>query len=44
VDASAPLEGFFGRYYPGRAAKYYKGPLPGLFVDHSYSEMIYIGF
>lgn len=44
VDASAPLPGFLGRYFPGRAAKYYKGPLPSLYVDHSYSEMIYIGF
>ncbi|MEI6486688.1 MAG: hypothetical protein WCO11_10525 [Sphingomonadales bacterium] len=44
VDASAPVPGMLGRYVPGRAAKYYKGPFPGLFVDHSYSEMIYIGF
>lgn len=44
VDASAPLPGFLGRYFPNRAAKYYKGRLPSLYVDHSYSEMIYIGF
>lgn len=44
VDASGPVKGLRGKYYPGRAAKYYKGPLPRHAVDHSYSEMIYIGF
>jgi hypothetical protein len=43
VDTSGPIEGFRGRYFPGRAAKYYKGPAPPFAVDHSYSEMIYIG-
>lgn len=44
VDASGPIPGFPGRYFPGKAAKYYKGPSPTYAVDHSYSEMIYIGF
>ena len=44
VDASGPIEGLKGRYFPDRAAKYYKGPAPHYAVDHSYSEMIYIGF
>jgi hypothetical protein len=44
VDAPGPIEGFGGRYFPGRAAKYYKGRAPPFAVDHSYSEMIYIGF
>ena len=44
VDASGPIEGFRGRYFPGRAAKYYKGPAPLFAFDHSYSEMIYVGF
>ena len=44
VDASGPVPGFLGRYFPGKAAKYYKGPAPAYAVDHSYSEMIYIGF
>ena len=44
VDASGPIEGLWGRYFPDRAAKYYKGPVPPYAVDHSYSEMIYIGF
>lgn len=44
VDASGPIPGFLGRYFPGKAAKYYKGPPPMYAVDHTYSEMIYIGF
>lgn len=44
VDASGPIPGLRGRYFPGKAAKYYKGPSPMYAVDHSYSEMIYIGF
>jgi hypothetical protein len=44
VDASGPIRGLKGRYFPDRAAKYYKGPAPAYAVDHSYSEMIYIGF
>ncbi|MGB9116412.1 hypothetical protein [Bradyrhizobium sp.] len=43
IDASGPIEGLRGRYFPDRAAKYYKGPAPPYAVDHSYSEMIYIG-
>jgi hypothetical protein len=44
VDASGPIPGILGRYFPGKAAKYYKGALPLYAVDHTYSEMIYIGF
>ena len=44
VDASGPLPGIRGRYYPGRAAKYYRGPNPGMDCDHTYSEMVYLGF
>jgi len=44
IDVSGPARGLTGRYYPGRAAKFYKGPMPRYAVDHSYSEMIYIGF
>lgn len=44
IDASGPLKGFMGRYFAGRAAKYYKGPMPIYDIDHSYSEMVYIGF
>lgn len=44
VDASGPIDGLKGRYFPGKAAKYYKGRAPVHAVDHTYSEMIYIGF
>ncbi len=44
LDASAPLDGLVGRFYPGRAAKYIRGRRPALSVDHSYSEMLYLGF
>jgi hypothetical protein len=44
VDASGPIIGLKGKYFPGRAAKYYKGEPPLYAVDHTYSEMIYIGF
>ena len=44
VDASGPVDGLKGRYFPGKAAKYYKGEFPYHAVDHTYSEMIYIGF
>jgi hypothetical protein len=44
IDASGPIEGFKGRYFPDKAAKYYKGRVLPYVVDHSYSEMIYIGF
>jgi hypothetical protein len=43
VDGSGPIIGLKGKYFPGRAAKYYKGPFPLYAVDHTYSEMIYIG-
>ncbi len=43
VDASGPIEGFKGRYFPGVEPKYYKGPVPHYAVDHSYSELIYFG-
>jgi hypothetical protein len=44
VDASGPIPGLKGRYFPGKAAKYYKGPALPYAVDHTYSEMVYIGF
>lgn len=44
IDASGPLKGLIGRYFADRASKYYKGPTPIYAIDHSYSEMIYIGF
>jgi hypothetical protein len=44
LDASAPPAGLVGRFYPGQAAKYIRGRRPLLDVDHSYSEMLYLGF
>jgi hypothetical protein len=44
VDGSGPIIGLKGKYFPGKAAKYYKGQSPLYAVDHTYSEMIYIGF
>ena len=43
VDASGPIEGLKGRYFPGLEPKYYKGPAPLYAIDHSYSELIYFG-
>jgi hypothetical protein len=44
VDSSGPIIGLKGKYFPGKAAKYYKGQSSLYAVDHTYSEMIYIGF
>lgn len=44
VDASGPLIGLIGKYFPEKAPKYYKGQPPVYAVDHTYSEMIYVGF
>jgi hypothetical protein len=43
VDASGPIEGLKGRYFPRLKPKYYKGPAPFYAIDHSYSELIYFG-
>jgi hypothetical protein len=44
IDSSGAVKGVTGRYVPQRAAKYYKGPEQRYAVDHTYSEMIYVGF
>jgi hypothetical protein len=44
VDGSGPIVGLKGKYFPGKAPKYYKGRSPLYAVDYTYSEMIYIGF
>jgi hypothetical protein len=43
VDASGPVPGLRGRYFDGKARKFYKGPPTLLAVDHSYTEMMYFG-
>jgi hypothetical protein len=44
VDTSGPIPGLLGRYFPGKASKHFRGPAPTLAVDHTYSEMIFLGF
>ena len=44
IDASGPIEGLVGRYFHGKASKYFKGPRPAKAVDHTYSEMVILGF
>lgn len=44
VDASASIEGLLGHYVAGRASKYFKGPRPIKAIDHTYSEMVFLGF
>ena len=44
VDASASIEGLIGRYYPDRGSKFFKGPRPLKEIDHTYSEMVLLGF
>lgn len=43
-DCNGPVPEIKGRYYAGKAAKYTKGPRPVCGVDHTYSEMVYLGF
>ncbi len=44
VDASGQVQGMLGKYFHGLGAKYFLGPAPILNIDHTYSEMVYIGF
>jgi hypothetical protein len=44
LDTDGPTPQMFGRYFPGKAAKYIRGQQPRMDVDHSYSEMLYLGF
>lgn len=39
----APPE-MIGRFFAGKAAKYVRGQDPAMDIDHSYSEMLYLGF
>jgi hypothetical protein len=43
VDANGPVPQFVGRFFPGKGHRYFRGLEPGLDVDHSYSEMVYLG-
>lgn len=44
IDASASIKGLVGRYYPDKGGKYFKGPRPPMAHDHTYSEMVLLGF
>jgi hypothetical protein len=44
VDSSGPVPGLTGRYVPAKASKYLKGSRPANAVDHTYSEMVLLGF
>lgn len=44
VDTNGPVAGLLGKYFPGRAGKFFKGPAPRLDVEHTYTEMVYFGF
>lgn len=43
-DANGQMDTLAGRFFPGRAAKYTRGGRPSCDVDHTYSEMLYLGF
>ncbi len=44
LDASGPVREFRGMFLNGKAAKYVRGAAPIRDVDHTYSEMYYLGF
>ena len=44
IDADGPVDGFRGRFFPGKAAKYVRGARPDYDVEHTYSEMVRLGF
>lgn len=43
VDAREPLAGLIGRFFPGRNAKYFKGPVPPGLGDLAYTELVVLG-
>lgn len=44
LDASTDVAEFRGKFFVGKAAKFLRGADPVWDVDHSYSEMFYLGF
>ena len=44
MDASADMAEFHGSFLSGKAAKFVRGADPLWDVDHTYSEMFYLGF
>lgn len=43
LDANGPVPQLFGRFFLGKGHRYVRGLEPDLDVDHSYSEMVYLG-
>lgn len=43
IDATGPMEGLVGRYFPERVPKYFKGPVPPHVGDLSYTELVIFG-
>lgn len=44
MDANGPISGLIGRYYPGKAPKYYRGPEPPGLSDIAFTETVLFGF
>ncbi len=44
MDASADMPEFHGKFIDGKAAKFIRGVNPFWDVDHTYSEVFYLGF
>ena len=42
-DADGPVPGLAGRFFPGKAPKYYKGPVPPRANDLAYTEAVVFG-
>jgi hypothetical protein len=43
VDAVGPVSGLPGRYFPGRGAKYFRGPQPPSLGDLTFTEIVLFG-
>jgi hypothetical protein len=43
IDATGPMEGLVGRYFPERAPKYFKGPVAPAVGDLAYTELVVLG-
>ena len=43
VDAKEPIPGLFGRYFPNRGPRYFKGPKPPPLGDLTFTELVIFG-
>jgi hypothetical protein len=44
IDASDPIKGLIGHHFDYKASKYYRGQRPVKAIDHTYSEIVILGF